>query len=345
MIPNRARARLRRRKACHATNARAGIESHQVSQVAGVVDGPDGAAGEALLVEPDRLQVGWPGPPGRGSGVRRPQVVVVVVHVDESGRAASARRGPAASRERSGSRGRPTAGTRRRRRRPGSRAGRAPPRRSAGRPASPGAASPAAPDRRARAGSPGRPAPAAGRAARGPGVRRARTPRRPRRRAPSARPRRPARAGPGPADMEARPSRAPADGRPADGDPDLLHGPGHGMEDGHRRRDQGQGDHEEQEEQVAAGRRLGAGGDGHVAEGRRDRRQADHDEGPPQGRAEQDQEPDAADRVQGNPLRGKGQPEEDPDDGQAHPEGARQRHAPVQIVAKSVTAATMKSAT
>ena len=54
-------------------------EDHQVARVVGDAGG---VVGVALLEEPDRLEVEGPGPPGRRRGMRRAQVVVVVVHLD-----------------------------------------------------------------------------------------------------------------------------------------------------------------------------------------------------------------------------------------------------------------------
>ena len=77
----RASARLRRAYACHATKASAGTPSHQIDEIARVVDRGGRRAGEPLLVEPDRLEVERPGPPRRRGRVAVGQVVVVVVHL------------------------------------------------------------------------------------------------------------------------------------------------------------------------------------------------------------------------------------------------------------------------
>ena len=156
-------------------------------QVAAVVDRSDRVAGEGLLVEPDRLQVGGPGPPRRRRGVGRPQVVVVVVHpADEVRERLSVvpRRpprhdlvpqgGPRQIGDDVDEGGDPEQAEAR------------PDDRQACQPAR-AAAIPPAPARPAPAGRPGHPARAEGRADRGRGGRPARTPRRRRRRSPSAR--------------------------------------------------------------------------------------------------------------------------------------------------------------
>ena len=82
-------------------------------QAAGVVDRGRGAAGEALLVEPDGLEVHRPRPPGRRGGVRRRQAVVVGVHLagQVEQRLAGVARRPA-RRTAGGSRSAPTGCTR-----------------------------------------------------------------------------------------------------------------------------------------------------------------------------------------------------------------------------------------
>ncbi len=96
--------------------------------VAGVVDRGGGVVGEAALVEPDRLEVERPRPPRRAGGVRRGQVVVVLVHLAgqlEQRLAASVTRGPAVD-DLMAVDERPRAGTARRTRPAARRSGRAP---------------------------------------------------------------------------------------------------------------------------------------------------------------------------------------------------------------------------
>ena len=111
-------------------------------EAAGVVERGARAQREALLVEPDRLQVHRPGPPRRRCGMGGGQAVVIAVHLGgqvQQGLAVVAR--PASPRRSGGLRSWPTGGTRGRTRRPGPRRGRWRHRRPAGRAASPGAAS------------------------------------------------------------------------------------------------------------------------------------------------------------------------------------------------------------
>ena len=108
-----------------ATKAMAGDAEPPDHEVAGVVDGRRRAGGEALLVEPDRLEVERPGPPRRRCGVGRRAGCCGSGTSGRSGRAGSARCDPAGQpvHDLVAADHRPRAGTRRRRRRAAGRSG------------------------------------------------------------------------------------------------------------------------------------------------------------------------------------------------------------------------------
>ena len=111
------------------------------------------------------------------------------------------------------------------------------------------------------------------------------------------------------------------DGRRDDGEPGLLGRPGDRMEDGHEDRPERQGDHHRHEDVVRPARRpAGRHDHRHVAEDRRPEDQAEDQRDPPERRPAEDEDRDPGDRIQGDPLRGEAQAEQDPDQRERDPE-------------------------
>ena len=103
------------------------------------------------------------------------------------------------------------------------------------------------------------------------------------------------------------------------GEAHLVVGPGDRMEDGHDHGDQRQGDHHDQEGQVAEALALGHA-HRHVAQhaGQRDERE-DRDD-PPERAADEDQQRDPADGIEPDPFAREGQAKQPADERHRHPE-------------------------
>ena len=111
-----------------------------------------------------------------------------------------------------------------------------------------------------------------------------------------------------------------AEGRGRDhGEAHLLVGPGDRMEDGDDDRGERQGDHDEQEREVAEALPLGHA-HGHVAEHAGQRDEPEDRDDPPEGAPDEDQQGDPADRVERDPLARQGEPEQRADERHPHPE-------------------------
>ena len=114
----------------------------------------------------------------------------------------------------------------------------------------------------------------------------------------------------------------PCGGRRGDGKPHLVIRPGDGSIDGQGDRRQREADHDQDERQVPRPAAVRGHGEAHPAEEAGHADHADDEQDPAEGRADQDEDAQRADRVGGDPLGGEREAQEDAHRGHHEPEGA-----------------------